>query len=159
MPKMQDLRQKLEDAIDVAFTPEVLEKVNTKVRNAVTELVEELDGQLKTDLAYDLSGWVQMMAGAAVAAILRGDEDEMRKRLSCQEGHYTGRDKTHPVIHGTLFETGAIALRKQIVDAYPELLKNERVLDLEAQVKSLVEQVHKAEVRNDELAQRLRAGQ
>ncbi len=156
---MQELRQQLEETIDKALTPELLEAVSKKVRDAVTDVVEELNFQLRTDLACNLSLWVQQMAEAAVEAILKGDEAEMRKQLSCQEGHYTGRNKTHPVIHGKLFETGAIALRKQIVDAYPELLKNERVLDLEAQVKSLVEQVHKAEVRNDELAQRLRAGQ
>lgn len=72
-----------------------------------------------------------------------GDEDTMRTRLSCIEGNWTGRDREHPVIHGRLFEQGAIALRKQIVDAFPDLLKNERILDLEDQIKSLTSQVNK----------------
>jgi len=158
---MEDnLRQKLEETIDTALTDDVREKLAKKVRDAVTDVVEELDYQLKSDLAHNLAWWVEQMASAAVKAILTGDEDEMRKRLSCQEDHYTGRDRKHPVIHGTLFENGAIELRKKIVDAYPELLKNERILDLEDQVKSLVNEVNRAEVRNEELIQRLgRAGQ
>jgi len=156
---MNELRQKLEETIDSALTEDVLERVSKKVRDAVSDVVEELDHQLKSDLAYNLAWWVEHMADHAVEAILNGDEEMMRRHLSCQEGHYTGRDKDHPVIHCKLFEPGALELRKRIVDAHPELLKNERILDLEDQVKSLVEQVNKAEVRNEELIQRLgRAG-
>lgn len=48
-------------------------------------------------------------------------------------------------------------LRKQIVDAHRDLLVNERILDLEDQVKSLVEQVNKAKAEKEEMWQRYRS--
>ena len=138
-----ELRTKLEETIDSALTEEVLASVSKKVRAAADELSVQLEYNLKSDLAYNLALWVEGMAREAIMAILEGNEDVLRQRLSCREGYYTGRDTNHPVIHGKLFEIGALELRKKIVDAHPDLLKNERILDLEDQVKSLVEQVNK----------------
>lgn len=139
----EDLRTKLEEAIDSALTEEVIAGAVGKVRDAAADLASELKYDLKENLAYNLAGWVQQMANQAVGAILAGNEDVLRKCLSCREDSYTGRDKNHPVIHCKLFETGALELRKRIVDAHPDLLKNERILDLEDQVGSLVEQVNR----------------
>jgi hypothetical protein len=55
-----------------------------------------------------------------------------------------------------LFETGAIELRKGIVNAHPELLKNERILDLEDQVASLVKQVNEKEQRLESMWERVK---
>jgi len=60
------------------------------------------------------------------------------------------------VIRGKLFETGAIELRKQIVDAHAELLKAERILDLEDQLKSLVGQLKKMEAEKNAMWERVR---
>ena len=110
--------------------------------------------RLKDDLAPNLAAYVQKVAGRAIEAILAGNEDEMRKRLSCREGSWTGRsdspyatsrDDFHPVIHGKLFEQGAIALRRNIVAAHRDLIETQRILDLEDQIKSLTVQVNKLE--------------
>jgi hypothetical protein len=64
----------------------------------------------------------------------------MIRYLGCDG--YTGRDRDHSVIHGTLFETGAIALRRKMAEAHTDLIQNERILDLEDQVRSLVNQIN-----------------
>jgi hypothetical protein len=103
------------------------------------------------------------MASRAVEQIMEGNEDQMRRYLSCEkrdiDGRYyvsTGRSDSagHPVIHGKLFEQGAVALRKKIVDAHRDLLVSERILDLEDQVKSLVAQVNKANAEREAIFQR-----
>lgn len=65
-------------------------------------------------------------------------------------------DEWHSVIHGQLFEQGAVRLRKEIVDAHRDLLVNERILDLEDQVRSLVVQVNKANAEKDAMWERVR---
>lgn len=106
-------------------------------------------------------------------AMLQGNEDQMRRYLSCDkrgpDGQYTcftgrtdgvnygaPRDPAHPVIHGRLFETGAIELRKRVAQANEALIRDERIRDLEDQVKSLVAQVNKANAEKESMWQRLR---
>ena len=89
-----------------------------------------------------VQGFVKDMAARVVTQILEGNEDQMKRYLTL-DGYYTGRDRDHSVIHGTLFETGAIALRKKMAQAHADMIQNARILDLEDQVRSLVEQVNK----------------
>lgn len=148
---MTELRSKLETLLQDTLTDEVLSKLKKQAQELADALVDDLDYRIKSDLAYNLAHWVEDMSDRAITAMLTGDDAEMRKRLSCREGYYNGRDQDHPVIHGRLFETGCIELRKQIVNAHADLLKNQRILDLEDQVKSLVAQVRKLEVDNERL--------
>ncbi len=141
----RDLRSALETSLQDALTDEMISRATEKFRNAVAEIESDLTYSIQSDLAYNLAAWTYSMFEQAIESMLKGDESAMRRHLSCQEGSYTGRDRNHSVIHGRLFETGAIELRKKIVNAHPELLKSERILDLEDQVKSLVAQVHKLE--------------
>lgn len=153
---MNELRQRLETLLDEGLTDDQIRKASGKLKDALADLESDFEYGLKDRLAYNLARWVEDMATSAVLSILKGDDQQMRKYLSCQEGHYTGRDRDHPVIHGKLFETGAVELRKQAVEAHAELLKNERILDLEDQVRSLVQQVNKAEAATEAMWQRLR---
>jgi hypothetical protein len=57
---------------------------------------------------------------------------------------------------GALHDHGCIDLRKRIVDAHRELIANERILDLEDQVKSLVAQVNKANAEREAMWERVR---
>ena len=108
---------------------------------------EFLDG-IWSDMEYtvidkmgeQVEWFVRDMAESAIKEILEGREGQMRRYLGCNG--YTGRDRQHSVIHGKFFETGAIALRKKIAQAHADLIQNERILDLEDQVKSLVDQVN-----------------
>ena len=148
---MRELRTALERAIQSALTDEALAAARKKVVDIAADLESSFQDGIQSDIAYNLAHWVEGMAENAINAILNGDDESMRNYLSCREGGYDGRGSEHPVIHGKLFETGAIELRRRIVDAHADLLKNERILDLEDQVKSLVAQVNKAQAATEQL--------
>lgn len=154
---MSETRSVLESKIDEALTEEAIAKATKKVRDALDDLASDFESTIKQWVPYNLAAWVQDMAERAIESMLRGDEATMRNYLKCAEGGWNGRAHEASVIHGKLFETGAIELRRDIVNAHAELLKDERILDLEAQVKSLVDQVRKAEARLEESYQRQRS--
>lgn len=127
------------------------------VRKMLTKAGEEFEDallwRLREAMPQHLAHAVEQAAVRSIEAVLNGDEKELRRWLSCDAGSYTGRAgegafarstvDAHPIIHGKLFETGAVALRKQVVDAHADLLKNERILDLEDQLASAVAQFNK----------------
>lgn len=172
----QGLQDDLRQSLESAFGDEVEKKLKKKVDDISGWLEDELLWRVKDDLARHLVGHVAEMATRAVEQMLAGNEDQMRRYLSCEkrdgEGNwmqpFTGRStgytgpnpdiaRQHPVIHGVLFEQGAIALRKKVVDVHREFLVNERILDLEDQVKSLVAQNNKLEAEKEQLYARVRA--
>ena len=124
-------------------------KIKSKIMD---DLWQEMEYGVIDRMSETIEGFVRGMAGRVVQEILEGREDQMKRYLGLDG--YTGRSdgqshfvrerspaEMHPVIHGELFETGAIALRKKIAQAHADLIQNERILDLEDQVKSLVDQV------------------
>lgn len=151
-----DLREQIARSCEAGLSDKAMERVKKQLSDALGEAQSDFEYYLREDGAYNLGRFVVRMAEEAIEAILKGDDAEMRRRLHCVEGAWTGRDREHPVIHGRLFEQGAIALRKQIVEAHAELIKDQRILDLEDQVKSLVGQVNKAEAEKDRMWERLR---
>lgn len=170
------LRKALAESLAAGITDEAFEPIHRKLKSAVDDLEADFLYRLKDDLALNLAAHAADMAQCAVEMILEGNEDQMRRYLSCEkrgeDGEYigwTGRGdfkvpfirnredhEQHPVIHGELFEQGAVALRKKIVDAHRDLLVNERILDLEDQVKSLVAQVNKAIAEKEAMWERVR---
>lgn len=143
--------EQLAERLDAALTTEAIGRLKKKLADAVIDIGDELEYNLKDSLANQLAGHAQEMAEAAVNSILLGDDDLMRRFLKCTVGGYTGRDGEHHVIRGELYEQGGIELRKLIVDAHAELLKTERILDLESQVRSLAEQVATLQARNEKM--------
>lgn len=171
----KEIRDGLTASLKAAFDEPLSESLKKSVRSIADDLESDLMYRVQDDLAYNLAGWTVDMAARAVEQLLAGNEEQMRRYLSCDKraedgGYlsYTGRsdgkyfarceqpEKWHPVIHGRLFEQGALELRKKIVDAHRDLLVNERILDLEDQVKSLVAQVNKANTEREEMWQRVR---
>lgn len=142
--------------IEETINDNTKEKIRKKLDDILCFIEDDINYDLISRLRYNLSSYVIDMAEKAVEALISGDEELLKRYLSCEGYGYTGREHRHEVIHGRLFETGAIALRKKIIDAYPELLKNERILDLESQIKSLTEQVIKEQRRANEFWERLR---
>ena len=150
---MIEMRKALRDSLDGAVTQEAASAAVKKAREIADDLVSSIQYQIQDDLTENLSYHVAEMAGRAVEALLEGNEKEMKRWLGCDRSGYTGRgdgyqtggrDDRHPVIHGKLFETGCVALRKKIVEAHRDLIASERILDLEDQVANLVKQVNKA---------------
>jgi hypothetical protein len=171
------LKDELRACLEAAIADKDTEKtVNKAIEDVTYRLQSSVECALKDELAPMLAGWVAEMAERAIDQILKGNEDQMRRYLGCEkrlaDGSYigwTGRDdcdywgrkkeahEWHPVIHGRMFEQGALELRKQVVNAHRELLVNERILDLEDQVKALVAQINKATAEKEEMWRRYQA--
>ena len=120
--------------------------------NLLNEMWQDMEYGVIDRMSETIEGFVRGMAGKVIEEILEGREGQMRRYLGLdgytgrhQENPAYGRKKdiseAHPVIHGKLFETGAIELRKKMAQAHSELIQNERIIDLEDQVKSLVAQI------------------
>ena len=172
----QEMRDKLTAILEGGVTEDAMKACLKKLQNIICCIEDNLMYRLKDDLAPMLSGFAADMAQRAVEMMLEGNEDQMRCYLSCEkrgeDGSYigwTGRSDSntwgakrdiseqHPVIHGSLFEQGCVALRKKIVNAHRDVLVSERILDLEDQVKSLVAQNVKLTYERERLYERVRA--
>lgn len=170
------LTKALEQSITEGLSDEAMEGFKKRISDLSAEFEDSLMWSLKDNLAYNLASWVADMAQRAVEQMLAGNDDQMRRYLSCDkrgdDGQYigwTGRSdgqtfsrqredhEQHPVIHGRLFEQGAVELRKKVAQAHEGLIRDERILDLEDQVKSLTAQVNKANAEKEAMWERLRA--
>lgn len=128
--------------------------------NLLDHLWSEMEFGVIDRMSETITGFVCRMAGNAVEEILQGRDDQMRRYLGLDG--YTGRSgqgvvertpaQTHKVIHGKLFETGAIEIRKKMAQAHADLIRNERIKDLEDQVAGLVEHISE----KDDLIEKLR---
>lgn len=165
--EMEEIATKLRDALAKGISEDAMKHVKKATDDILCTIEGDLDYRLKDELAPNLSSFVVEMAKRTVEMLLAGNEDQMRRYLGCERGHYNGRSdgdtwrprpihEWHSVIHGKLFEQGHLAVRKAIVEAHADLLKNERILDLEDQVKALVEQVNKANSEREKMWERCR---
>lgn len=162
------LSERLIESLRAGISENAMAAIKKQVETILYDIETDIDYRLKDDLAPNLAAYVKDMAKRTVEAILGGNQSEMERYLGCERGHWTGRSDSpeygrkreahewHPVIHGSLFEQGAVALRKQIVEAHPDLLKDQRILDLEDQVRSLVAQVNKERANSERLYDELR---
>jgi hypothetical protein len=163
---LEDDRAALKEALEAALPEDQMEPLRKKARALADEITDSIEWNLKDNLAANLSYHVREMAGRAVNALMEGNEAEMIRWLSCDQRGYTGRsdgyntnrtiEQQHPVIHGKLFEQGCVKLRKMIVEAHRDLIAEQRILDLEDQVRSLVAQNNKLAREKEDLWQSVR---
>lgn len=160
-----DIAARLEAELSKGVSEDAMKAVNKAADDIRYRIEDDIMWRLKDELAPQLTAFVVEMCEKTINALLEGNESEMQRYIQCDKRRWTGRsdslyatprDDWHPVIHGTLFEQGAVKLRRAIVDAHRDLLANERILDLEDQVKSLVAQVNKARMEKDAMWERLR---
>lgn len=151
------------DAIhDVLMALPESERFKKVKQSLVDELWDELQYGLIDRMSGAVEGFVRDMATRTVDAIIRGNEAEVRRYLKLDG--WTGRhdDKpawgaredvasAHPVIHGRLHENHAIQLRREIAQAHADLIRNERIADLESIVASLEAQVAKRDAEIERL--------
>ena len=174
----QDIAEALRASLAAGLSDEAVKALTKKVEDITCFIEDDIMYRLKDDMAPNLVSFVEDMARKTVECLLEGNADQMRRYLSCEkradDGQYIGWRRRfnpgawgarqlvvdqHPIIHGELFEQGCVRLRRDIVNAHADLLKNERILDLEDQVRSLVEQVNKANREREGMLDRLRGAQ
>lgn len=142
----RDLRSQVEYIAQQAIdSPDLRKLITKKVKEIGDQIEDELMYRLQSDASYNLGHFVQRISGKVIEAILAGDEGQLRNALNCKDGQWNGRDNPNPVIRCKIFESSTVELRRKIVDAYPDLLKSERILDLESQNRALIAQVNELE--------------
>lgn len=164
----EKLRDSLTAVLEAGLSENALKTIKKSADEITARIQDDIEWNLKTELAAQLSDYVADMASRAVTELLGGNWKLMRRYLHCEQGGWNARsdganfapkdiERQHPVIHGELFEAECITLRRKIAEAHRDLLASERILDLEDQVKSLVAQVNKLEREKEEMYQRYRA--
>lgn len=148
--------------------PESDEGKKTK-QKVMDDLWQEMEYGVIDRMSETIEGFVRGMASKVVEEILEGRPDQMRRylKLDGYTGRYTEKNPwgksqdvadAHPVIHGELHEGHCLAIRRKMAEAHKDLIHDERITDLEDQVKSLVAQVRKKDAEIDALRDRLAGG-
>lgn len=119
-----------------------------QIKSVVEQLVEDEFDRLQQYGDEYISQVAADRAERFLERVLKGDDDAAMALLGDKHGgsryRQMGCDNGKPwanLIHGRLFESGGIELRRQIVEAHAELLRNERIADLESVVEGLTQQV------------------
>ena len=121
------------------------------------EVFNEHHDWLEGNAPYNLRASAVQRARKLLTAVLEGDEEAASALFECGDsGRYRqiGWDKGTPYacsIHGKLHLTPRQKLREALVEKHADILKNERILDLESQVEGLRQQIVKANKRLEKL--------
>lgn len=144
-----ELRKKFEDLLQSAMSDEVLLPIQRQVETVVDVAADQFMDWIKNSLAYELSSFVEQMAYRSVLAMLDGDEKALRQYLQCEaDNERIGRMEGSTVrSDGKLFEPYWLDFRRRLVEAHAEFLKDQRILDLETQVRELVLQINDLQIR------------
>lgn len=143
-----EVSEKLQNKIALAFDDKAIASLKKALSDIYDDAIfPQLEYSLGEDIASNLSASVQRRAFDAVQALLVGNEAEMLRHLGITP-YWDGRKSDHiQIIHGQLFETEGIRLRREIVTKHAGLIANERIKDLEAQLAALLEINRRQEVR------------
>ncbi len=122
-----------------------------KLKGEIEQIIDGEFDRLEDHAGIFLSETATDRAQRFLERVLEGDEDAIASLIGDHHGsryHEIGYEKGKPwasVIHGTIFETTAMRLRRQIVEANVDLLSNARIKDLESVVDGLQRQIAKLE--------------
>lgn len=119
-----------------------------QVKDIVEHLIADEFAKMEESANEYISQIAARRAETFLERVLNGDEDAAIRLLGDKAGSSryrqlgcdTGKPWAH-LIHGNLFETSGIRLRRKIVEAHVDLLRSERIADLESIVDGLTEQV------------------
>ncbi len=120
-----------------------------RLKGEIEEIVNSEFDRLAEYAGHFLSETAADRAARFLERVLNGDEDAITSLIGADHGsryHVIGYESGKPwasVIHGRIFETNAMTLRRRIVEAHAELLSNERIKDLESVVDGLQQQIAK----------------
>lgn len=146
--QQQAIRDKVAAAVDAGFSEAVIADLKKKIDSAYCSLQDNIEWSLKQDIQDNLAHYVQNCARSSIEAMLEGNIAEVSRYLHCEPG-YTRREyvQTWP----SPFEPSPMALRRKLVEAYPELIEQQRILDLQATIKHLEAALAKAHKKISEL--------
>ena len=156
MTYIPDLHKHGDDPVaQAAADPFILDDFRRKkIKAEIEEIINEEFDRLSEFASSFLSETAADRATKFLLRVLKGDEGAILELIGGDDTRYhlAGYDKGKPwaqVIHGRIFETTAMKLRREIVEANADLLSNERIKDLESVVEGLQQQTAKLQIELD----------
>jgi len=147
IPEMHDYASAPHAEVAKAYLSQGRKK---SIQTEIEEILSEEYDRLEAYATDHISEVAAMRAEAYIEALLNGNNDAANKLFDGQTDRHksSGYDEGSPwarLIHGRIFETDGIKLRRKIVEAHTDLLKSERIKDLESIVEGLTKQVRETE--------------
>lgn len=145
-----DMSEELDKITARILTSEVMDALKKKLSQELNPIWENAVNEVVEGASESVSYIASSRAEKFLEAVLAGDADAA-KNLFGLTG-FTGRERDRnsrglsgpgPVIHGQIFESEPIKLRRQIVEAHADLLRNARIDDLEDQVEAMRTQIER----------------
>lgn len=119
-----------------------------QIKGVIEQLIDDEFERLEEYANEFISQTAAARAEKFLERVLRGDDDAAMALLGDKGGgsryHTVGYDHGKPwatLIHGKVFETQGITLRRMIAEANADLIRNERIADLESIVDGLSQQL------------------
>jgi len=127
------------------------------IKKEVSQIIDDEYDKLVEHCGSLITEHAATRATSYIEALLRGDKDAAKKLLGGNDSdryRTGGSDGGQPwasMIHGELFETYQIRMRRMIVEAYPEIITDARIKDLESVVEGLQLQIKEQNQKIDSL--------
>lgn len=156
-----EFTEKVSEALSRGVNEASLQKIAGQLSKVMDQYYDCLMDDLQAYLAENIMDKVVERSESAIESILSGDVETAKVYLGipgpyAADGAVSYRKliPSHPVLNGVLFENDSLKLRKSIADAHPTLIKDQRILDLEDQVNSLVKQVNQKDIEINRVRER-----
>jgi len=139
------------DNLITKFIESNKEQFKKQINSLMSDVFDKHYYWLEENAPLSLSEESVSRAKKLLAAVLEGDNEAAGALF--ETGHDSRRVNEifnnagkpwSEIIRGKMHQTDAITLRQKLCELYPDLLKNERILDLESQVESVTRQLAEA---------------
>lgn len=130
------------------LTPEVAANLKKTLDDELAPIWEAAVDAVIEGAAESVSRVAADRATRYLNAVLAGDEKAAHELFGLTG--FDGRKTELPVIHGAIFEAKPVELRRKLVEAHADLLKDARITDLEILLEAARRQVAEMQRREDE---------
>ncbi len=156
----KDLRVYSDDDLD-ELAERLISTVSRKaVQREIADIIDAEFDRMADDAGYHLATIVNDRCEKFFEKLLEGDENAAQQLFGGDSDRYrrggwkNGEPWCH-LIHGKLFETSGIAMRRRIVEANADVIRSERIADLESIVDGLTRESREKDRRIADLESRL----
>ena len=141
IPDVHDYSEEKPEIVKAFLDQRTRKQLSAEIAEIINEEFDRLEEYANESISQTAAGRAEVF----IERLLDGDEDAARMLFVNRNDRYrTGYEEGKPwasLIHGRLFETDGIVLRRRIVEAHSELIRNERIADLESIVEGLTLQI------------------
>ena len=157
IPDLHDYDPPMPDVAKQFLSDDSAKAITKQIKDIAETVLDDEFARLEDYAAEYISQLAAWRAEKFLERVLNGDIDAAKYLLQSNCSRY--RNDCTPwanLIHGTLWQTDAMKLREQIVAAHADVIRNERILDLESIVDGLTKQVRELTASLDAMRDRYR---